>query len=349
MVAPGMVATLNGAEITVSVNDMGVYVDQAQVIATDIIASNGVIHLIDSVIVPTIELPEVLAADVTGDIVVAGSSTVFPVTQYVVDQFIAEGYAGTISNDSIGSGAGIERFCAAENASDIANASRAIRDSEVESCITNNGRQPFPVRVGDDGIAVVVNPANEFVSDLTLEQLALAFGSAVTWQDVDPSFPAEEIVRYSPGTDSGTFDFFVESVFDEDSAPILSAGRIEFSEDDNVLLEGVANDVNAIGYFGYAYYVPNSDKLKIVAIDGILATPESVAGGDYALARPLFVYGASSVMAEKPQVAEFLKFYLNNVEAAIEATGYFPASPFSINIAKLLLLSAEHEAMMGGM
>ncbi|MCU0475681.1 MAG: fasciclin domain-containing protein [Anaerolineae bacterium] len=347
-VSPMMAATVNGGELTIDVVDGMVKVDQATVVTADIIASNGVIHIIDSVLVPTITLPEVIPADVTGDISIAGSSTVFPLTQFILDQFVAEGYAGTITNDSVGTGAGFERFCTTENATDISNASRAIREEEAANCEAA-GRPNIGLRVGDDGIAVVANPANEFLTDLTAEQLALAFSTAVTWADVDPSFPAEPIIRYSPGTDSGTFDFFVEEALDDNADALLNATELNLSEDDNVLLEGVANNVNAIGYFGFAYYTENAADLKIISIDGVLATPETVASGDYALARPLFIYTAIEVFAAKPQVASFVSYYLTNDEAAIEATGYFPANKFDQNIARLLVAAAMHSAMMGGM
>lgn len=337
-------APTTGSQLTINATEEGVTVDQANVVIADIIASNGVVHVIDSVLVPPVELPEVIPADVTGDINIAGSSTVFPVTQFTLDQFVAEGYAGTITNDSVGTGGGFERFCTTENATDISNASRAIDEEEAANCEAA-GRPAIGLRVGDDGLAIVVNPNNEFVTDLTAEQLALAFSTAVTWADVDPSFPAEEIVRYSPGTDSGTFDFFVEEALDDNADALLNASGLNLNEDDNVLLEGVANNVNAIGYFGFAYYIENEEALKLVSIDGVLPTAETVASGEYSLARPLFIYTAAEVFAEKPQVASFVSYYLNNLDASIEATGYFPANPFDLNIARLLVAAAAHSAM----
>ena len=337
-----------GSQLTINVDAEGnVWVDNAKVVITDIIASNGVVHVIDTVLVPPVELPEVIAADVTGDINIAGSSTVYPVTQFALDQFVAEGYADTYTNDSVGTGAGFEKFCTTENATDISNASRAIKEEEAANCEAA-GRPAIGLRVGDDGLAIVVNPANEFVSDLSAEQLALAFTTAVTWADVDPSFPAEAIVRYSPGTDSGTFDFFVEAALDDNADSILAATELNLNEDDNVLLEGVANNVNAIGYFGFAYYIENADKLKLVSVDGVLPTAETVASGDYSLARPLFIYTSATVLAEKPQVYSFVSYYLTNVASAIEATGYFPANKYDLNLSHLLLAAANHAAM-GGM
>ena len=338
-----MAATVEGSELTVAVTDMGVTVDQAYVTEADIVASNGVIHVIDSVLVPPIELPEVIAADVEGDIVTAGSSTVFPLSNAVVAQFVEEGYTGEITVDSIGSGAGFERFCEAGE-SDISNASRPIRESEVESCEAI-GLTPIEVRVGTDALAVVVNPNNDAFTGLTMEQLAVAFSTAETWADVDPSFPAEPILRFIPGTDSGTFDYFVEEVFDEDEGPILAASNTQLSEDDNVLLEGVANNDWAIGFFGYAYYSENEDALTILDIDEITPNQANVDNNSYPLARPLFIYTAPSILSEKPQVGQFVTYYLNNVNGVMDEVGYFPANPFILNITKLIVLSATDGMM----
>ncbi len=284
------------------------------------------------------ELPMADPLAVTGDIVTAGSSTVFPLSERMVERYQSEGYAGQITIDSIGTGAGFERFCEAGE-TDIANASRAIREEETALCEAI-GRMPLEFRVGTDALAVVINPANDFATDLTLAQLALAFSTAETWADVDPSFPAETIVRYSPGTDSGTFDYFVEAVFDEDEAPILSAANIQFSEDDNVLVQGVEGDPYAIGYFGYAYYADEGDRLGLVSIEGVEPTAENVDNGTYPLARPLYVYSDAAIMQEKPQVADFINFYLTYVNDEVLDVGYFPASDEALAGARQTWLDA---------
>ncbi len=156
-------------------------------------------------------LPEVNPLEVTGDIVSAGSSTVFPLSEAMAVRFRDEGYAGNITIDSIGTGAGFERFCVAGE-SDISNASRPIKDSEIESCRAI-GREPLEFRVGTDALAVVVSSENDFATDVTMEELALLFSTAANWSDVRPEWPNEAILRFSPGTDSGTFDYFVEAVF----------------------------------------------------------------------------------------------------------------------------------------
>jgi phosphate transport system substrate-binding protein len=359
-VAAGEVASVEGSPITVSVSDMGVMVDQASVTATDIVASNGVIHVIDSVILPPAMLPEITPAAISGDIITAGSSTVGPLTVALANAFSQEGYTGNISVAIIGSGAGFERFCEAGE-TDIANASRAIKQEEIDACAAlATARTPLEFRVATDALAVVVNPQNEAVSNLSVEQLALAFGQAETWADVDPSFPAEPILRFIPGTDSGTFDYFVEEIFDEDESAILAAANTQLSEDDNVLVEGVANNPWAIGFFGYAYYAENADSLKLVAVDGVEATKENVDNTSYPLARPLFIYSDAGIIAAKPQVGDFINYYLTDVnlhlisqDVVLEVEGgtetvdvaYFAANDYALNAARWLLAAVQGSGM----
>jgi len=283
-------------------------------------------------------LPEVNPLNVTGDIIVAGSSTVYPLTEAMAERFADEGYAGNITIDSIGTGAGFERFCVTGE-TDISNASRAIKDSEKESCAAI-GRTPVEFRVGTDALAVVVNPENDWVDNLTLEEVALAFSTATTWADVNPAWPAEPIARFIPGTDSGTFDYFVEAVFDEAQEPILSAANTQLSEDDNVLVQGVEGSKYAIGFFGYAYYSNDADRLKILSIEGVEASAENVDNNSYPLARPLFIYSDATVMAEKPQVAAYINFYLSFVNEEVIRVGYFPPSEAAAEQAKANFLAA---------
>ena len=283
-------------------------------------------------------LPEVNPLEVKGDIITAGSSTVFPLSEAMAERFKDEGYADNITVDSIGSGAGFERFCVAGE-SDISNASRPIKDSERESCAAID-RIPIEFRVGTDALAVTVSKDNDFVDNLSMEQLAIVFSTAATWADVNPDWPAEPIQRFSPGTDSGTFDYFVEEVFDKDMESILSADAIQLSEDDNVLVQGVTGSPYAVGYFGYAYYQENADTLKIVAINGVEATAANVDNASYPLARPLYIYSDAGIMAEKPQVAAFINFYLTYVDEEIERVGYFPAESSVLEAARQGLLNA---------
>ena len=283
-------------------------------------------------------LPEVNPLEVTGDIVTAGSSTVYPLSEAMAERFQDEGYSGNITIDSIGSGAGFERFCV-QGETDISNASRPIKDSEVESC-QSIGREPIEFRVGTDALAVVVSQENDFVDNATLSELALIFSTADTWADVNPAWPAEPIQRFIPGTDSGTFDYFVEEVFDENEEPILSAADTQLSEDDNVLVQGVLGSPYAIGFFGYAYYAENADTLKILSIEGVEPTADSVDRGEYPLARPLFIYSSAEIMQAKPQVASFISFYLSYVNEEIVDVGYFPASVDALDAAEQAWLDA---------
>jgi phosphate binding protein len=290
---------------------------------------------------PVSILPEVDAFSVTGDIIAAGSSTVFPLAERMAERFKEEGYTGNITIDSIGSGAGFERFCKAGE-TDISNASRAIKDTEIESCKAI-GRTPVEFRVGTDALSVVVSKENTFLKDVTLEQLALIFSTAEKWSDVDPSWPAETILRFSPGTDSGTFDYFVEGVMNpayvkdvtadagKGEEAILSAKNIQLSEDDNVLVQGVEGSPYAIGFFGFAYYNENVDRLNAISIAGVAPTEDTAESGEYKLSRPLFIYSDAKIMKDKPQVASFINFFLNYVDDEILNVGYFPASADSLN------------------
>jgi len=274
---------------------------------------------------------------VTGDIITAGSSTVFPLSERMAELFQQEGYTGNITVDSIGSGAGYERFCVAGE-SDVANASRAIKDSEVEACKAI-GREPIEFRLGTDALTVVLSADNDFVTALSKEQLGKIFTAQYTkWNEVDPAFPAETILVYGPGADSGTFDYFNEDVVaplyknadgkadtTAGKAALLGAAGAQFSEDDNVLVQGVEGSKYAIGYFGFSYYSENKDKLKAVAVDGVEPSQATVDDGTYPISRPLFIYSDAKIMAEKPQVAAFIYFYLSNVNDNIVDVGYFPA------------------------
>lgn len=298
-------------------------------------------------------LPEVDPLTVTGDIIAAGSSTVYPLAERMAEIFVEDGYAGNITIDSVGTGGGFERFCKAGE-TDIANASRPIKDAEKENCAAI-GRTPVEFRVGTDALAVVVNPENSWVGEtgVTKEELAKLFSKEYTnWADVNPAWPAEPIKRFSPGTDSGTFDYFVEAVMDpmyvKDAAAdkgkgeeaLLGAGNLQLSEDDNVLVQGVEGDKNAIGYFGFAYFEENAGKLRDLAVEGVAPSAETVNAGEYPLARPLFIYSDAKIMKDKPQVAAYINFFLSNVNDEISGIGYFPAAEDALNAAKQNWLSA---------
>ncbi len=285
-------------------------------------------------------LPGVNPTKVTGTIVTAGSSTVFPLSEAIAERFKKEGFAGQITIDSIGSGAGFERF-AKTGEIDIANASRAIKSSEVEwAKALTQPRTPIGFQIGTDALAVCVSTKNKFVQDATTAELALIFSTAQYWSDVRPTWPKKEIKRFSPGTDSGTFDYFVEHVFKKDKKPLLAAKNLQLSEDDNVLVQGIAGDENAIGYFGFAYAVENKGKIRPISVDGVEPNPANVDANKYPLSRPLFLYSDARIINEKPQVAAFLTYYLTYVNDVIKKVGYFPATPEALKKSKQALADA---------
>jgi phosphate binding protein len=283
-------------------------------------------------------VPDMYAPDaVSGEIVSAGSSTVFPLSERMKQRFEEEGFSGNITVDSIGSGAGFERFCVAGE-TDISNASRAIKDSEVESCKAI-GRDPIGFQIGIDALAVVVSSQNTFAKQVNLEELAAIFSTAKKWSDVRPDWPAEDILRFTPGTDSGTFDYFVEAVMapaNENAegkadvalgeAAALNAPNLQLSEDDNVLVKGVEGSPYAVGYFGYAYYKENKGSLEALSVNGVEPTEATAESGQYPISRPLFIYTDAKILQDKPQVAAFVYFYITKVADEILDVGYFPTS-----------------------
>ena len=283
-------------------------------------------------------LPGVNPLKVSGNIITAGSSTVYPLSERMAERFMQEGYSGSITIDSIGSGAGFERFTVAGE-TDIANASRPIKDKEIESAKTI-GRFPLEFRVGTDALAVVVNKQNTFVKNLTKQELAKVFSTAKTWSEVNPTWPNQPIQRFIPGTDSGTFDYFCEEIFNKDPEPILSASNLQLSEDDNILVQGIKGSPYGIRFFGYAYYAENTASLNILNIEEVEASAANVDNATYPLARPLFLYSDASIMRSKSQVAAFIDFYLSYVNEEIVQVGYFPAHDEALKQGRALWLEA---------
>jgi phosphate transport system substrate-binding protein len=266
-------------------------------------------------------------ASLTGSIESDGSSTVGPITQAVAEEFNAAAPDVEIAVAVSGTGGGFERFCAGET--DVQNASRPIEDDEVALC-AENGVDYYEFEVAFDGLTVVVNEGNTFLDCLNTEALRLLWqeeSPATTWAELNAEFPADTIALYGPGTDSGTFDYFVETILGEDGAI-----RQDFSpsEDDEVIVNNVANDVNGLGYFGYAFFAENEDTLNAVAVDGgagcVAPSPETIRDGSYApLSRPLYVYIKAESL-ERPEVQEFMRFYIENAGTLVESVG-FVASP----------------------
>jgi len=264
---------------------------------------------------------------VSGAVTLDGSSTVFPIAEAVAEEFQIANPEVRVTVGFSGTGGGFERFCAGET--DISNASRPIDSEEAEACAAA-GIEFTEIPVAWDGLSVIVNPANDFVTCLTVAELRRVWepGSVVrTWRDVRPEWPAENIRLYGPGTDSGTFDYFTETVNGETGA---SRPDYQASEDDNILVQGVAGDRYSLGYFGYAYYTESADRLKLVEVDGgsgcVAPSDATIADGTYApLSRPIYMYVKHAALA-RPEVNAFVTFLLTEAGELVPSTGYHPLS-----------------------
>ena len=270
-----------------------------------------------------------MIAQLEGDINIDGSSTVFPITEAMAEEF-GNATSGNvkITVGVSGTGGGFNKFCTGETV--ISDASRPIKQTEVDQC-AENGIEYLELPVAIDGLSVMVNPGNDFVECMTVDELNTIWAPEAEehitrWNQVRPEWPDRKIGLYAPGIDSGTFDYFTETV-----NGTSQASRADFlpSEDDNVLVTGISNDQGALGYFGYAYYTENADRLKLVAIDGgagcVLPTDETINNGTYApLSRPLFIYVSSSAL-EQDHIRAFVEYFLDkNNRDLISETGYIP-------------------------
>jgi phosphate transport system substrate-binding protein len=259
-----------------------------------------------------------------------GSSTVFPITEAVAEDFqqskkgkvrVTVGISGT--------GGGFKKFCRGET--DISNASRPILAREMEEC-KKTGVQYMELPVAYDALTVVMNPKNTWIKALTVADLKkmwepAAQAKVLKWQQVNAQWPDQPLKLFGPGADSGTFDYFTEAV---NGRPKSSRGDFTASEDDNILVQGIARDVNGLGYFGYAYYFENKDKLRAVPIvnprtnQAVEPSPESVINGTYQpLARPIFIYVNAKAL-ERPEIKEFIQFYMKNAEVLVKEVKYVP-------------------------
>lgn len=260
-------------------------------------------------------------AALSGTIKADGSSTVGPITQAVAEEFKKVNKDVEIAVGISGTGGGFKKFVVGET--DINDASRPVKQEELDKAKANN-IEMTEFEVAKDGIAVVVNKENTWVSDITVEQLKKIWSkdsTVKTWKDVNPSWPAIPIKLYGPGTDSGTFEYFTEAVNGKakEIRPDFTA-----SEDDNVLVQGVEGDKGAMGYFGLAYYEENKDKLKILKVNGVEPTLDTVKNGTYKpLSRPLFIY-VNNKSLERAEVKEFVKFYLTKAKDLVKEVGYIP-------------------------
>jgi phosphate transport system substrate-binding protein len=264
----------------------------------------------------TSEQTNQLANQLDGEIAVDGSSTVFPITEAMAEEF------GGLADRNVritvgvsGTGGGFKRFCAGET--DISDASRPIKDSEVELC-AGNGIDFVEVPVAFDGLTVVINPDNDWVEFLTVDEISHIFRPedyAISWAEVRDGFPDIEISLYAPGADSGTFDYFTEAINGDNG--VHRSDNTTFSEDDNVLVQGVSSDRGGIGYFGFSYYANNAGALKAVPVindagESILPSNETINDGSYnPLSRPLFIY-VSVASLEREEVAAFIEYFLTD-------------------------------------
>ena len=268
----------------------------------------------------------------SGDIKVDGSSTVYPITEAIAEEFRTVQPDVRVTVGVSGTGGGFKKFSRGET--DINNASRPIKESEIEKC-RESGITYVELTVAYDGLAVIVNPENDWVDHFTVEELKKiwepdAQGKITRWNQIRPEWPNEEMHLFGPGVESGTYDYFTEVVVGESHA---SRGDYTASEDDNILVQGVSTDKYALGFFGLAYYEENSNKLKLIAVDDqnesngsgpITPSLETVKNGTYApLSRPVFVY-VNDQAAKRSEVQTFVNFYLENAASLVEEVGYIP-------------------------
>lgn len=260
------------------------------------------------------------------------------------EMFLETYISNHIAIEVTGTGGGFERFCAGQT--DINEASRPITNEELEICRANN-IEPVELHVGTDALAIVINSENDFLSDVTLEELAEIFGDAQFWSDIRPEYPNQPILRFIPGMDSGTFDYFVDVVYNGDDSLLVgvdatrvSSDELVTSEDDNQLVRGISNNPYAIGFFGYSYYLENQDTLSTLSINGVTPSNETVVDGSYIFSRPLFIYTSEAKLSESPHLATFINYYLQQAPQVIETVGYFPASQNITNDTRTEYLNA---------
>ncbi len=282
-------------------------------------------------------------SELRGDIAIDGSSTVFPIVEAVAEEFgILTGGNVRVTVGISGTGGGFKKFCNSET--DVSDASRPIKQKEVDMC-SLEGVKYIELPVAIDGLTVMVNKSNDFVECMTIDELNKIWSPesedvVTTWDQIRPEWPNEKMDLYAPGVDSGTFDYFTETVNGESQA---SRGDFTASENDNVLIQGISGSKYSLGYFGYAYYAENIDKLKAVAIDGgngcVIPNDEVINDGTYApLSRPLFIY-VSQDSSDTPHGSEFVKYFLGaEGQTLVAESGYipFPQEVYDFGMTKFL-------------
>ena len=279
--------------------------------------------------------------DLSGTVRADGSSTVAPLVSLAAERFRAEEPGVKVTVGISGTGGGLERFCRGET--DLANASRPIKDEEIAAC-KKKGIDYIELQVANDGLSVVVNNGNDWAKCLTVEQLKKIWqpGSKIkNWKDVDPSFPSQNLTLFGAGTDSGTFDYFTDAIVGEEGA---SRSDYTATEDDNVTVRGVAGEKGALGYFGLSYLESNQGKLKAVEVDGgdgcVPPSVETVQDGTYKpLSRPLLTYAKKSSL-EKLEVDAFLAFLLDNQETLARGALFVPLTSDQLERSRTVLEGA---------
>jgi phosphate transport system substrate-binding protein len=283
-------------------------------------------------------------AALSGQIVIDGSSTVFPLTSAAAELFQQENPGVQVSVGNSGTGGGFEKFCAGET--DISDASRAIEADEIAIC-EENGVTQDEFAIANDALTVVVNADNDWATCLTVEQLKAIWepsSKVNSWSQVDPSFPDEPLELAGAGTDSGTFDYFTDAINGEEGA---SRTDYQASEDDNVTIQAVQGSKGSMGYFGYSYFAENSDTLKALEIDGgngcVEPSPETVQDGSYIpLGRQLYIYPSAEAL-ERPEVEAFVSFYIENIDEIVEAAGFI-----GLNDEQKTTLQEQFDTLIGG-
>lgn len=286
-------------------------------------------------------------------IAIDGSSTVYPITQKVVEDYqSSKEQSINIKVDFSGTSGGFEKFCRGET--DISNASRPIQVKEMEACNSSEVRY-IELPIAFDALTVVVNPENDWLDSLTVEELGIiwspeAAGKITNWNQIRPSFPNKPLNLYAPGQDSGTFDYFTEAIVGKSGA---SRQDITQSEDDDVLVEQVSQDTNALGYFGLAYYEQHTEHLKAIAIDSgsgaVVPSAQTVEQAEYQpLSRPLFIYINAASAQKKPDLRQFIDFYLAQVPEQVKEIGYVPLPEEAYLINKVTFHKGEVGTVFDG-
>jgi len=304
----------------------------------------------------TLALASPQSADAATLIKVDGSSTVYPITEAVAEEFQKKNPKVRVTVGISGTGGGFKRFCIGET--DVSDASRPIKLSEVELCLDNKISY-IELPVAFDGLAVMVNPKNEWATSMTVKELKklwepAAQGKMTRWSQIRAGWPDKEIHLFGAGVDSGTYDYFTEAIVGKEHS---SRGDFTASEDDNVLVQGIANDPLALGFFGVAYYEHNKDKLKLAAIDDenprngdgpVLPTFENVKNATYQpLARPIFIYVNKQAL-DRAEVRDFVAFYLTAGRPLVREVGYIPLSDAAYDLAVTRVEKRVTGSVFGG-